>query len=127
MKAIETNETGELVHDLYLVSYVCVMMQISVKQLCVLAYMFRNKTAEYQDLLSGTGISRSHLYRQLDYLVDHGELERRERKDADRAKVYVWSITEQGKRTILDYERLYRKHTQRVVRACGIACGERGL
>lgn len=118
---------GVLVHDLYFLAFVCVKMRISMGQLCLMAFLFRQRDAEYQDLLEGTGISRSRLYRQLYYLEGLGEVERFTRKVAGRQPVYVWRITPKGRQTIARYEQMYRAHVLKVLRRCGIMAGERGL
>lgn len=121
------SDGGHLVHDLYFLSYVCVRMRISMGQLCLMAYLFRQRDAEYADLLEGTGLSKSALYRQLYYLENLGEVERFSRKDQGRQVVYVWRITAKGKATIARYEKMYRQHVMRMLRQLGIMLGERGL
>lgn len=118
---------GVLVHDLYFLAFVCVKMRISMGQLCLMAFLFRQRDAEYQDLLDGTGMGRSVLYRQLHYLERLGEVERFARKDAGRQTVNVWRITPKGRQTIARYEQMYRAHVLKVLRRCGIMAGERGL
>lgn len=121
------SQGGVLVHDLYFLAFVCVKMRICMGQLCLMAFLFRQRDAEYQDLLEGTGISRSRLYRQLHYLEGLGEVERFTQKDAGRQPVYVWRITQKGRQTIARYEQMYRAHVLKVLRRCGIMAGERGL
>lgn len=99
------------VHDLSFLCWVWVRMGISIPQLAVLTALYRLGEAEAYEIAATTGLSKSNLYRQLDYLEskDAVELAGR-RKDWHRQEVKVWRLTLCGKRTVRAYERLYRKH-----------------
>lgn len=117
----------EIVHDLAFVCRVCVRMRISIGQLAVMCSLLRLRQAEAYELRQASGLSKSNLYRQLDYLVSKDAVRAFWRKDAHRQQVKVWALTSSGHRTMREYERLYRLACQEALHAARVRCGKEGI
>lgn len=118
---------GELVHDLAFLCRVCVKQGVSVGQLAVMTSLFRLREAEAYELRHASGLSKSNLYRQLDYLESKDAVRVLWRKDRHRQRVKVWTLTESGKRTVREYERIYRLHCLQALHEVRVRYGKEAL
>ena len=118
---------SELVHDLAFVCRVCVRMRSSIGQLAVMSSLFRLRQAEAYELRQASGLSKSNLYRQLDYLESKDAVRAFWRKDSHRQQVKVWALTSSGHRTMREYERLYREACRDALHDARVRSGKEGL
>lgn len=96
--------------DLFVVASLCVRGKIRVHTLAIMALLMRRPWVTANLINRHAGASLSDTYGSLYYLENKGLAERRERNDDDGMRSYYeWNLTEEGKRVILSYEKIYRE------------------
>ncbi len=82
----------------------------------IMAVLYVNGSCEPMDIAKETGMSRTHIYRQLQYLKDKGAVQTvGVRKDSYRQRIVLWGLTEVGRRSVREWERSYRAQLAKLV------------
>ncbi len=95
--------------DLFIIASVCVRGKIRVHTLAVMAFLMRRPRMTTQMIQRHAGIGKTDTYWSLYYLERKGLAERVTVKDENTRSYYEWSLTDEGKRVILSYEKIYRE------------------
>ena len=120
------NNQGETsyVGDLHFLAVSMLKYHIKPLHVAVLTFICRNNECEASDLETAIGISKSLAFDVLGYLHKTGAVEYRYVKHADRQRVKVWVLTEDGKRTVREMEKFYRLYQARSIRHACFTAGK---
>lgn len=118
------NEQVNYAGDLHFLAVSMMRFRMEASHVAVLTFLFRNGATEAMELVEDTQLSKSSAFRLLHYLQDKGAVRHRYRKDADRQVVRLWELTEDGRRSVLEMERWYRRYQQRCIRHAMIQGGD---
>ncbi len=89
---------------------------MSIYNMAIMYHLYTHGKCEPMEIAHDKGISRTHVYRQLQYLYNKDLVAHAgERKDDYRQAIGLWKLTKKGIRFVKAWERFYRLQVKKLI------------